>query len=200
MKYKALLLDLDGVICTSRYFSEIYSEEFGVDIEKLRPFFGEKKDATNLDKADLKELLADVLDEWEWKGTVDELVNYWVNSDTDMDERFVGVTQKIRENGAKVYLATDQEKFRTAFVWNERGLKNWIDGKFISCEIELVKSNPEFFNYIAKELGIKTEEMVFFDDSLSKVESAKEAGVEAHVYEGFDSFLKKLGELGLVTA
>lgn len=74
MKPKAILFDLDGVVNNSRYFSEIYSEKYNVPLENVQKIFEDgRKDLTNVGKADLKELMAEVLDEWQWKGSVNEL-------------------------------------------------------------------------------------------------------------------------------
>lgn len=185
---KVLLLDFDGVISQGTYFSEIYSEEFGVDINKILPFFDQKKDLTNTGEADLKELLSGVLDDWQWKGTVDELLDYWFNSDSEVDERVRKVAEDLRKKGVQVYLATDQEKYRTEFIWNNRNLKDWIDGKFVSFEMGCTKSDPIFFKTVLEQLNVPAEEIVFFDDSKSKVEAAKKVGINGILYTDFEKF------------
>ncbi len=190
-KVKCLLLDFDGVISPGRYFSEIYSEKYKVDINKILPFFENKKPLTNTNKADLKDLLQDELETWEWEGTVDELVNYWMHADSDIDDRVVKLSEKIRNSGIKIYLATDQDKYRTQFIWNERGLKNWLDGKFASHEVGFEKGNPEFFKYVMKNLKINNpDELLLVDDSSSKIESAKKVGLQTYHYKDFDLFNK----------
>ena len=188
MNYKVLLLDFDGVISPGRRFSEIYNEEFGVDIEILLPIFKDEKPSANLDKTDFKESLKGVLKEWEWKGTVDELMDYWMNADSDIDQRVVKLVKQTRKKGVKVYLATDQEKHRTNFIWNKRGLKDWMDGRFVSYEIGFTKKDPKFFKHIINKLKVKPNEILFFDDSESKVASAKKLGIDAHLYANFDVF------------
>ncbi len=192
---KVLLLDFDGVISKSKYFSEIYSEEFGVDINKILPFFNEKKDLTNTGKADLKELLSEVLDDWQWKGTVDELLEYWFNVDSKVDERVRRVAEDLRKRGVKVYLATNQEKYRTEFIWNNLNLKDWIDGRFVSYEMGCVKSDPLFFKTVLEMLDVPAEEIVFFDDSESKVDSARKLGIRGILYTDFEKFKEEIENL-----
>lgn len=188
MNHKVLLLDFDGVISPTRYFSEIYSEEFGVDIEKLLPFFGKMKSTLNIGEGDLMEELEKVREIWEWQGTASELFEYWMQADSDLDEKVIAAAGKARENGLKVYLATDQEPYRVDYIWNRLGVKDWMDGKFVSCELKLTKAQPQFFDKILAEVDpAKPEEIVFFDDSESKVESAKSKGIDARLYTDFES-------------
>jgi putative hydrolase of the HAD superfamily len=186
MNYKILLLDFDGVISNTKYFSEIYAEKFGIDLNIMLPFFDQLRNTTNIGQGDLKEMLKDVLEDWQWNGTVDELLKFWLDSDSEIDERFIPIVTNLRAKGIKVYLATDQEKYRAQFIWEERGLKNWLDGKFVSCDIGFMKSDPRFFQHIITTLNVHPSEIVFFDDSIQKVESARKAGVNAKHFTKFE--------------
>lgn len=188
-KRKILLLDFDGVISPGKYFSQIYCEEFGIDIERLNPFFETKKQLTNVGKADLKELLKDEIDDWGWQGTVDELVDYWMHADSEIDARIVEFAKEISRAEVEIYLVTDQEKYRTEFVWNKRRLKDWIKDKFVSHDIGFEKKDREFFEHVLDKLNVEhPEEVLFFDDSKSKVDSAKKLGINAQLYTDFEDF------------
>jgi FMN phosphatase YigB (HAD superfamily) len=192
---KILLLDFDGVISPGKYFSQIYCDEFGIDIEKLNPFFEEKKQLTNVGKADLKELLKDELNNWGWNGTVDELVDYWMHADSEIDSRIVDLAKELDTSNVEIYLVTDQEKYRTEFVWNVKGLSEWLTGKFVSHEVGYEKKDKEFFAHVLSELNVREPSRVlFFDDSKSKVESAKELGINAQLYTNFEAFKKYVEE------
>lgn len=195
MNYKVLLLDYDGIFYTGKYFSEIYCEEFGVDIQKVRKFMDGPKVKANMGKVDLKNLLKDVLGEWGWKGTVDELVDYWLKSDCAIDQRMVAFTNDCRKK-VKVYIASDQEKYKADFIWNEVGLKNCMDGKFMSCEMGLIKRDTEFFRSVLRSLpNIKPEQIIYFDDSNSKISAAKEVGLDARLYTNYESLVKVINKL-----
>ncbi len=165
MKYNTILLDFDGVVNKApRYFSEVYAAEFGIDVNIMISFFEEMKDSANVGKADIKDLLSGVLDKWKWKKSVDELLEYWFKADCEIDERFRDEVIKLKQTGVNVYLATDQEKYRTEHIWNKVGLNEWLDGKFVSFEIGKMKSDPMFFQYIIEELNTDPNQIIFFDD------------------------------------
>jgi putative hydrolase of the HAD superfamily len=187
MKYEILLLDFDGVVSPGPYFSKIYCEEFGVKSSLLDPFWEGPKEQANIGKADIREELQKVLQEWGWRGSVDELLGYWMNADSDIDERIKTIAEEFRVHGGGVYLATDQDYYRTRFIWEERGLKDWMDGRFVSCEVGLLKENPLFFRRVIEVLHTDPEKIVFFDDSQSKIDAAREIGINAYLYSDFDS-------------
>jgi putative hydrolase of the HAD superfamily len=195
MQYKAILLDFDGVISPGRFFSDIYAEKYGVDARSMDPFFDNMAVTAVVGRGDLKDQLTSVLKDWKWEGNVDELIDYWLKVDSDVDPRFIPLVEKLKEKGYKVYLATDQEQRRSDFIWNERKLNEWLDGKFVSCEIGHSKKEGEFFTYIVNQLGLKPDEILFFDDSEKKVNVAKSSGIHGHLFSDFDSFNSKLQEL-----
>ena len=194
-KPTTLLLDFDGVLSPGPNFSDIYAEEFGIDVNVMMPFFRSNvKDLANTNQADLKDLLEDIVETWKWKGTVDELLEYWLQADSDVDERIVKVAKQAAQSGIKVCLASDQEKYRTEFIWEKKGLKDWLDGRFVYCEIGYCKDDPEFFRSVIDKLGVTPEGIFFFDDSQSKVDSALTVGINAFLYTTFEEFKIRLEE------
>lgn len=52
-----------------------------------------------------------------------------------------------------------------------------FDQTYSSIDIRFEKNNPESYRFLAKELKVKTSEILFVDDSPNNIEVAKEAGV-----------------------
>ena len=66
--------------------------------------------------------------------------------------------------------------------------RNGIWGEFShiwTCEdLGCVKSDPEIYRKVARILGVEPSEIVFFDDNLTAIQTAKEAGLRTvAVYE-----------------
>lgn len=194
MKYKALLLDFDGVLSPEGTFSDIYSQKYGIDIDVMLPFFKRMGATVTIGKGDLKEMLSEVKDTWKWESSVDDLLSFWLESDTDIDNDLKELALEFKTKGASLYLTTDQEKYKGEFIWKERGLKEWMDGKFISFEVGFTKNSPEFFEHIISTLQIHPSEILFVDDSISKVESARSVGIEAVHYESISDLKKHLSD------
>ena len=74
---KAIVFDLDGMVYLTReMFSDRYSREFNLDPEIMVPFFKNQLTLCQDGKADLKEELEEVLVDWKWDKSVDELLDY----------------------------------------------------------------------------------------------------------------------------
>ncbi len=184
---KIVLLDADGVILEEKgYFSTLYSQEYGVPMDALTPFFRTVFRGCQKGELDLKEQLALVLDAWRWQGTVDELVAYWLTSCTLLDEGVIQVIQELRGKGLRCFLASNQERYRGEYLKQTLGLDQSLDGCFFSYELGYQKSEKEFFQSVLEKLGGPGEEVLFLDNDASNVLAAQSVGIRAQVFEGVD--------------
>lgn len=62
---------------------------------------------------------------------------------------------------------------------------------FSAKEIGLSKKDPKAYQFIAKELNLNTDEILFIDDSSENLESAKTAGLQTLQYKD-NSIIKEL--------
>lgn len=193
MIIRAALFDVDGIILTgrTRYFSERFAEEQGVPVEDVVSFFTGDFKKCSFGEADLKELVAPYLPKWKWKGSVEEFLEHWFSSERTKDEEVLKVVAALRAAGVKCYLATRNEKYRTAYLLNEVGLKEHFDGSFATYEIGHDKDNPDFFEYILGALQMAPAEILYFDDRQANIDTAKMLGLEAYFYDGFRALKEK---------
>ena len=64
---------------------------------------------------------------------------------------------------------------------------------FVSCDMKMMKPNPEIFEEAIRRTGFKAEELIFVDDSERNAEAGRQAGMRSLFYErGTD--LRKLLE------
>ncbi len=70
-------------------------------------------------------------------------------------------------------------------------IPDYFDRYYLSYEIGLLKPQPEIFEYVLKDAGLKAEECLFLDDSSKNIEQAEELGIRTYlVHPGEDlSFL-----------
>jgi len=191
---KALLIDGDGAtLKKTKYFSDVYAEEYHVPEEKLRGFFKDKFRDCQKGKADLKQELQPHLKDWGWSGTVEEFLDYWFHTQTIPNQPILDFLHTLRERGVKCYLATDQEKYRADYIANTLRFKDYFDGCFFSCDLGFDKSQKEFFESVLKKLELKPEEAIYWDDE--DIEMAKAAGINASIYESFENFKDEINIL-----
>ena len=193
-----ILYDVDGVLITSRkrLFSIALAEQYGVSHERdMLPFFTGPFQKCIVGKADLKQELIPFLSRWNWNEGVDELLRFWFTHEKTLDEGLLADVQALRKRGVKCFLATNNEKYRTDYLWNELNLKSHFDGCFSSSGLGFKKEEVGFWEKVCAELKVPDKKSVlFFDDDMDNVTTARAFGLSAEFYTGFEAYEKKIAE------
>lgn len=190
---KILLLDADGVaiVPRERYFSDRYSEEFGVSKEVIMPFFKDEFNDCLVGKREVSEVFVEqnMLTKWGWQGTLDELFQYWWAGENTRFEEVLSLVQELRKEGVKCYLTTDQERNRAEYMWHGMGLAQDLDGAFFSYQLGARKTDPEYWEQVLAELGHPDPaDVEFWDDDQENVAAAKQSGIDAYFFTNFEDF------------
>lgn len=194
---QAIFYDADGVLINKpRRFSQVFSEEFQIPMEKILPFFEKDFPDTLVGKADLRERLDKYLRIWGWRGTVNDLLEYWFKSENYIYDRFLEDIQNLRKKGIKSYLATDQEKYRAEYIKKEMKFDQSFDRIFVSCELGCTKLDPQFWKTVLSDVKLPAENILVWDDEQENVDSARNTGLGAHLYTNFDDYKLKMAEYG----
>lgn len=192
---RTILIDADGVVIMPResFFSQKLSTDYGIPLDAIMPFFKGEYKKVYLGQADITTVLPAYLDTWGWKGTLQEFLTYWYETEKDLNTDVVAVIRELRRGGAKVYLASDSPPTRATYLMDTLGLKNEVDGGFFSGEMGVSKTDPIFFRKISEKLGVALDELEFWDDEDENVRAAQGMGIQAHLFEGIGSFKATLG-------
>ena len=78
-----------------------------------------------------------------------------------------------------MYLATNQEHLRAAYLMDTVGLAEHVDGIFYSARLGAKKPQMEFFAKVQAAVGLRGDDLLLIDDSLHNVEAALQAGWRA---------------------
>lgn len=183
-----ILFDADGVLTLpEEAFSIVYARSHGLELEPFENFFKNEWQPIVTGAEDLKENIISRPELWQWEGTPDELLEFWFKTEDVRNEELLKLIVNLKDTGIPCYLATDQEKYRAEYMKNVM-FKDLFDGYFVSAELGVVKTDPRFFELVLQELGTKhpglnPNEVIFFDDSQSKVDTAKSAGIDARLFK-----------------
>jgi putative hydrolase of the HAD superfamily len=193
---KVIIFDADGVVINSpKRFSVRFSEEYNIALETVLEFFTKEFDNCVLGKADLKERIAPYLKKWDWKGNIDDFLKYWFGSEHALDSRVLNKVKELSDSGIKCFVATNQEKYRSEYIWNVMGLKDYFEKFYTSSELGFKKPSHEFYEYILKDLDINSKEVFFIDDDEDNIKGAEEMKIKSHLYKNFEDFEKTLAEV-----
>ena len=198
MAIQAVIFDADGMIVMHEpRFSTRLADEYGITLETTKAFFTGPFQDCVVGKADLKDELAKFLEGWGWNKGVDAFMALWfLPEGNKIDERIKTVIEQLRAKGIKTYLATNNEKYRTRNLTEERGLGAWFDTVFASSSVGAKKPERAFFQHIIDTTGHTKEGVMFWDDDIINVQGAEQAGLRACQYATFDDFKKTLNQEG----
>ena len=201
MNYHALLFDADGVLIKNTpLFSERLSEEYGIPIEKMLLFFNGAFMQCGIGKADLKEELTKVVSHWGWRGTVDELLEFWLTKGTEVDGEMEAFIRSLYAQGVPTYLVTHQEKYRGEHF------RTLFEGKifdrvYYSAALGIAKGEKAFWEKVfagvtddvQRKKGIVPEKhlCLFIDDAAENIKDAAAFGLQTYQYTGDIAALKE---------
>jgi putative hydrolase of the HAD superfamily len=191
---KAILFDVDGVVVNPQLvFAKKLASDYNITTAETENFFKGIFQDCLIGKADLKKELPKYLKEWGWSETTDDLIDFWFECDSNIDQNLIKATQSLRKNGIKCYLATNQEKYRTDYMIKEMKFNEKLDGIFASCDLGYKKPDKEFFQKVADQIpAIKPDEIMFWDNTENNVEAAKKVGFDARLYKDYSDFYNQI--------
>ncbi len=196
------IFDADGVVTSSKRFAENLEKDFGIKPDILQAFFQGPFQEALVGKADLKVVLLPYLKEWKWEGTVDEFLAYWFKAEDVVNDEVIETIGNLRAKGIKCYLATNQEKYRLAYLRDVMKFKHVFNALFSSADLGCKKPESQFFERMLKRIDPKREiprrEILFWDDAEANVKAAKDLGIQAYLYTDLLSFREKMDQIPLM--
>lgn len=186
---QAILFDADGVVIVPPHLFYHYTHDtLHIPREATDRYFTGLFMGCLRGQADLKETIAPFLPQWGWQGSVDTFLQTWFQIEHQIDERMVQHINQLRQRGIFCGLATNQEQYRVAYMKQQMGFATLFDGSFASCEVGALKMESQYFATVTQRLGLAPQQILFFDDSLRNVETARAFGWLAEQYTTFEAF------------
>ena len=101
----------------------------------------------------------------------------------------------LKARGQRVYLLSNtphafhREKHRIPYI-------DLFDGILASCDVRLIKPDPEIYRLLLRKFDLRAEECFFIDDMQDNIDGAASVGIAGHCFEDGDlEKLKKVLEL-----
>ena len=185
------LFDVDGVLLKSETWRDHLIMEYGLLPDDTREFFDGRFQACIVGKADLHEVLQPFLPGWGISVSVQEFVNIWFETESEVIESTFNFIEEIADSADSLSIATNQEAYRSTYLWENLGLKDFFQKAFVSSDLGVRKPLPTYFHRVQGELGVEPRQIVFIDDNKANVDAANAMGWRAVHYKD-ESSLKDI--------
>lgn len=181
---KHILFDTDGVIVDSTMWSHEYSQKSWISTDVMIPFFRWVFQDCLIGKADLKESIAPYLREWWWKEDPQKYLDSCFAYENHVNKAVIEKVRVYRASWIQCHVATNQEKYRLAYLCKEMWFLKEFDSVFCSSEIWYKKPATEFYTYILDTLQIQDpSQILYYDDASENIQSAKQLWINAILYK-----------------
>jgi putative hydrolase of the HAD superfamily len=87
------------------------------------------------------------------------------------------LVQQVKQAGHKLFVLSNMHLASFHRLEREYPIWDLFDGKVISCHIKLIKPEPEIYQFILKEYGLRPEETIFIDDTEVNLHAAAQLGI-----------------------
>ena len=203
-KVRCLMLDVDGVLvhgCPegNRGWSMRLQEDLGLSPEELEQgLFVRDWPEIVVGRMGLRPALERFLSEVGSSISAEALLHYWFAQDSRIDLAVLDDCRAARAGGLAVYLATNQEHLRAAYLMQDMGLGTEVDGIFHSAQLGARKPSPEFYAKAARLSGLPAPELLLVDDTAANVDAARAAGWQAVHWDAKETLAEILRRCGAV--
>ncbi len=179
MKYKAILLDMDGLMFDTERLSDTIwmelcgDEKFPVTSEHLKQIRGKNKQGC---RDTFMGFFGDSFPYDEITGKINVRMNEMLNKQVPIKTGLVEFLKAAQSKNIPVAVASSTNKEKIARNLKVADVEKYITLVVGGDEVENSKPNPEIFLLAAKRLGVSADDCIAFEDSFNGVKSASSAG------------------------
>ena len=187
-----LALDVDGVIINGfprNRWDATLEADLGINPARLTDeFFTPHWDEIMRGAKPVEPPLTAFLADYGSAVTTEEFIAYWHGNDANVQYRVIEAAQSWRaRTGGRLTLATNQDLTRAKYLCDDLGFGEHFDAMVVSCHVGAAKPEPDYFQKADEVLGrAPGQQVIFLDDMIANVESARKHGWEAHHVESID--------------
>ena len=192
-----VFFDVDGVLIDGysnnpklhRPWHGSLEKDLNIDpVDMQRHLFTPRFFDVAVGKRDLHEAVGEFLQAVSSTVSAQELIDYWFKKDSVLnDALWHWLDEKSRLPKEKLFIATNQEKNRASYLWNDLAFKNRFSDIFYSGDLGVSKSDQAFFETVRQRTGLNPQECLLVDDTQKVIDTAKVCGWRTVLYEGPES-------------
>lgn len=193
--FDAAIFDMDGTLLdTMRYWRYTSLEYLLAHQLPVRP-----EDLARMEWTSSRALVKEIaeregFDMGSWQtmvGELEEFMNRHYLHDAKRRENVPELLEKLRGMGKPMCVATGAPRQYARNGLSRLGILKYFEFVTDCYEFGMDKSQPEYFEEVARRLGTKSERCVVFEDALYAMKSAKTAGCRVVAIEDSTARLQR---------
>lgn len=178
---KAVLFDLDGTLVDSMWMWK------DIDIEFLKKYGIEYPHnfQENIEGMSFSETVEYMKERFGLKQSLDNIKEElnqmaWdkYTNEVPLKEGALELLQYLKDNNIKAGIATSNSRELVNLVIQKLGLESYFGSIRTACEVERGKPSPDIYLLVAKDLDVKPEHCLVFEDVIPGVMAGKNAGAK----------------------
>jgi epoxide hydrolase-like predicted phosphatase len=108
----------------------------------------------------------------------------------------IEIVKKLKDR-YKMFALSNVDKITTEQCFDRFDFYGHFDGVVFSWKVHMRKPEPEIYNYVLKQMGLKAEETVFIDNYQPNLPEASRIGIHTILYRNPDQLKRELKKLGV---
>lgn len=118
-----------------------------------------------------------------------EIMKFWEQPEYFVEEYDYAapMISRLKNLGYHVYLLSNYPYNLYKIHWPSFEFYSLVDGYVVSAAEKLKKPNPAIYKLLCNRYQLKPKECLFIDDRQDNVEAAIQVGMEAVLFEGYES-------------
>lgn len=193
MNHNLTILDLGNVLVKLHFdrFFKRTAEVSTRSLDEIRERFSNTEYKDQLERGDITEteLFAWMVDWLRWPPErKDELIFFWC----DIFSAAKGAPEAVQHFKARgpVWILTDAVPSHIDFIRERFPWALAVDRVLTSYERGMCKREPGGFAAIINEAKLPPERILFYDDLQMNVDAARQVGIDARLFTGWETILK----------
>ena len=197
---KAIVFDLGRVLIDFDFKLAVegLKNRCPVDMLKLLTFFSHHSPAKDFDRGTLteKDFFAAIQKEMDFPLSMEEFAGFWNGIFTEKEE-MVRLAKSFKAR-YKVGILSNTNPWHVRHLREKHGWVFEFDAFVGSCEVKLMKPDPEIYRLMLRKLGVKPEEAFYTDDIEENVKAARKLGMDAVRFKDPGTFFEDVKKRGLL--
>jgi putative hydrolase of the HAD superfamily len=176
-QYKNIIFDLGNVLLEwnpQRFLKELELPSHFMDV--FHSLLWATHDGGLLSRAELVEKLPPQYDKEVFASCVNRIAPFL----TPISE-MIETLHEVRRNGYKTYILSNMPKEMHEELRELHDFFEHFDGQVYSYEVKAIKPQPQIYQALINNYGLKEHESVFIDDLEMNIRAAKDLGIEGIV-------------------